>query len=165
MSVVLARVDNRLVHGQILSAWVPALNIDCLIVLDDEAAANTLVRSAMEIAIPPDVQFEVYPVARAAEALASIAPKRRALILLRDVSDAVRAIDAGLTLSELNLGNVHYSHGRAPITQAVYLSADEVAKLEGLAARKVSVEVKTLPSDMPINLAEVGRRVAQARPG
>src|SRR4051812_47533027 len=76
MPIVLARVDNRLVHGQILSAWLPALGADALLVADDEAARNPLVRSAMEIAIPPDVQFDVVPVENIAAAVKKIPAAR-----------------------------------------------------------------------------------------
>jgi len=159
LPIVLARVDNRLVHGQVLSAWVPALDVNVLVVIDDEAARNTLVRSAMEIAIPPDVQFEVAPVQQAGEAMLRVGAGKRAMVLLRDVAEVGRALDAGLKITRLNLGNVHFSHGRVPVSQAVYLSADEVAELHRLEARGVTVELKTLPRDAPMPLAEIERRM------
>lgn len=164
MTIALARVDNRLVHGQILSAWLPALGADAVLVLDDEAARNTLVRSAMEIAIPPDVQFEVAPIAGAAAALARLPPGAVTIVLVRDVDDAVRAFDAGLPLPRLNLGNVHFSHGRSPISQAVYLSRHETDALTALEARGVAVELRTLPRDTPVGLAELRRRVEAGSP-
>lgn len=164
MPIVLARVDNRLVHGQILSAWLPALDADALLVIDDEAASNTLVRSAMEIAIPPDVHFEVAPLSQAREAAARLPRGARAIVLLRDVSDAAEALLGGLVVERLNLGNVHFSRGRAAVSQAVYLSIDEIAKLEAVEHGGVPVELRTLPRDPPVTLAELRRRV-QAAPG
>ena len=162
MTIALARVDNRLVHGQVLSAWVPALELDSIIVLDDEAARNTLLRTAMEIAIPPDVQFEVSPVAQASAALARVKGSHRTLVLLRDVGDVSRAMDAGLPLTRLNLGNVHFANGRKPVTQAVYLSPEEIAVLQSIEGRGVIVELKTLPRDVPVPLAELKHRVDAA---
>lgn len=159
MSVVLARVDNRLVHGQILSAWVPSLEIDAIVVADDEAAGNTLVRSAMAIAIPPDVQFTVVPVARVAEAVTAQGPRARTLVLVRDVADARRALDAGLVLTSLNLGNVHFASDRSSVTPSVHLSVAEVAELDALEGRGIAIELRTLPRDTPMPLTEVARRV------
>jgi PTS system N-acetylgalactosamine-specific IIB component len=159
MAIVLARVDNRLVHGQILSAWLPALGADLIVVLDDEAARNTLVRSAMAIAIPPDVDFEVAPVSRAKETLAKIPAQAKAIVLFRDVSDVVRAVEGGAVLPRLNLGNIHFSHGRTTVSQAVYLAGDEVTQLLALEASGLPIELKTLPRDVPLPLAEVRRRV------
>jgi PTS system mannose-specific IIB component len=163
MPILLARVDNRLVHGQILSAWVPTLNADGLLVIDDEAARNTLVRSAMEIAIPPDLHFEVVPVAKGGDAWARLPPASRTIVLLRDIGDVLRALEGGLRIPKLNLGNIHFSHGRVPVTQAVHLSLEEISQLETLESRGIPVELKTLPSDPALGLAEMKRRVA-ARP-
>lgn len=162
--IALARVDNRLVHGQILSAWVPALNVDTLLVLDDEASRNTLVRSAMEIAIPPDVQFEVAPIELAAAKVTKLRPGAHAILLFRDVADVVRAVESGLQLAKLNLGNVHYSHGRAAISQSMHLSAEEIGELEQLEKRGISVELKTLPRDVAVPLAEIKRRALAVSP-
>ena len=65
--VALVRVDNRLVHGQVLEAWLPALDAHGILVADDEAAGNVLARSAMSLAIPPGVVFEVLRIAAAVE--------------------------------------------------------------------------------------------------
>lgn len=159
MSIVLARVDNRLVHGQILATWVPALDVDSILVLDDELSRNTLARSAMELAIPPDVQFDVSPVAQGTTALAKLSGHHRTIILLRDVADASRALDAGVPLTHLNLGNVHFADGRQAVSQAVHLSLDEMAVLESISGRGVAVELKTLPRDKAMPLNEMKDRV------
>jgi PTS system mannose-specific IIB component len=164
MTIALARVDNRLVHGQILAAWAPALDADVLLVVDDEAAHNTLVRSAMEMAIPPELQFEVTPVAEAAAALRALPPKKRVLLLVRDVADAAHAVESGLPLTALNLGNVHFSHGRQAITQAVHLSPVELGQLSGLESRGIAVELRTLPRDTPLSLADIRHRMEPGRP-
>ena len=161
MSIVLARIDNRLVHGQILATWVPALDVDSILVLDDELARNTLARSAMELAIPPDVQFEVSPVAQASAAFARLSHHQRTIILLRDVADASRALDAGLPLTRLNLGNVHIADGRHLVSQAVFLSSDEIAVLESIAGRGVAIELQTLPRDKAMPLAEMKHKVEE----
>ena len=162
MSIVLARIDNRLVHGQILAAWVPALDVDSILVVDDELARNDLARDAMELAIPPDVQFAVTPVAQASAALARIGGGHRTMILLRDVADASRALDAGLPLTCLNLGNVHFADGRRSVSPAVHLSSDEISVLESISGRGVDVELKTLPRDKAMPLPEMKERVGAA---
>src|SRR5207249_7297405 len=90
--VALIRVDNRLVHGQVLEAWLPALGAHGILVADDEAAGNVLARSAMALAIPPKVSFQVLRVDAAADLLkpGGKGPQAsRTLVLLRDVRDAL----------------------------------------------------------------------------
>lgn len=162
MAIVHARIDNRLVHGQILSAWVPALRADTLLVLDDEAAGNELLQSAMEIAIPPGVTFSVASVGEAEKALGRLPKDAKAIVLVRGVDDAARIAPGTGGLSRWTLGNVHFAAGRLPISQAVFLSRAELATLERLERDGVAVELKTLPRDASVPLAELRARADSA---
>jgi PTS system mannose-specific IIB component len=162
MAIVHARIDNRLVHGQILSAWVPALRADALVVLDDEAAGNELLQSAMEIAIPPGVSFTVASVADATKALERLPKSAKAIVLVRGVEDAARIAPGTGGLARWTLGNVHFGAGRLPISQAVFLSKEELATLERLERAGVQVELKTLPRDASVPLSEVRSRAEAA---
>jgi mannose/fructose/N-acetylgalactosamine-specific phosphotransferase system component IIB len=165
VGVALVRVDNRLVHGQVLEAWLPALDAHGILVADDEAAGNVLARSAMALAIPPGVNFEVVRVQAAAELLrpGGKGPQRpRTLLLLRDVRDAVALSAAGVPIPQLNLGNVHFGTGRKQVSPSVFLDAAELAELEGLARGGTQVEVRAVPSEAPIRLADLKARFAAA---
>jgi len=160
MANLVARVDNRLLHGQILAAWVPATGARAILVLDDEAAGDELARGAMAIAVPAELTLEVAPVADAAQAVARAGDG--VIVLLREVAGALRAVQQGFRPPRLDLGNVHFSSGRVPVSRSVYLSAQEVAMLEQVEAAGVPVELRTLPRDPPVGLAEIRRRVQGA---
>ena len=166
-SVALIRVDNRLVHGQVLEAWLPALDAHGILVADDEAAGNVLARSAMALAIPPGVRFEVLRVQAAAEALkpGGNGPQaRNTLVLLRDVRDAEALHDAGVPIDKLNLGNVHFGVGRRQVAPSVFLDREEIAALERLAQRGTQVEVRAVPTEPPTPLDGIKARFAGAGP-
>jgi N-acetylgalactosamine PTS system EIIB component len=81
--ITLVRVDNRLLHGQILEAWVPRLAIDQVIVADDEAAASDLAKAAMTLCVPPELPVRI--LALADVDFAAIARSRaKVLVLVRD---------------------------------------------------------------------------------
>jgi PTS system mannose-specific IIB component len=154
-SVALVRVDNRLVHGQVLEAWLPALDAHGVLVADDEAAGNVLARSAMALAIPPRVKFEVLRLDAAADALkpgGKGPPSPRTLILLRDVRDAAALHEKGVELPQLNLGNVHFAAGRKQVSPSVFLDASEVQTLSALAQAGTQVEIRAVPTDAPLTL-------------
>ncbi|MCA1826061.1 MAG: PTS sugar transporter subunit IIB [Myxococcales bacterium] len=162
-SVALVRVDNRLVHGQVLEAWLPALDAQGILVADDEAAANVLARSAMALAIPPGVKFEVLRVKAAAEALkpgGKGPPASRTLVLLREVRDAEALHDAGVAIPQLNLGNVHFGVSRRQVAPSVFLDKDELAALERLAAQGTRVELRAVPTESPLALPDIKARFA-----
>ena len=163
--VALVRVDNRLVHGQVLEAWLPALDAHGILVADDEAAGNVLARSAMALAIPPRVSFQVVRLQAAAELLkpGGKGPQaERTLVLLRDVRDAVQLHDRGVPIPQLNLGNVHFGAGRRQVSASVFLDADELRSLEKLASAGTQVEVRAVPSDPALKLSDVKARFATA---
>jgi mannose/fructose/N-acetylgalactosamine-specific phosphotransferase system component IIB len=163
--VALVRVDNRLVHGQVLEAWLPALDAHGIVVADDEAAGNVLARSAMALAIPPGVVFEVLRIQAASELLrpGGKGPQAsRTLLLLRDVRDAVALHDGGVAIPQLNLGNVHFGAGRKQVSSSVFLDASELSALEKLAQAGTQVEARAVPSEKPVTLPELKARFAAA---
>jgi len=162
--IALVRVDNRLVHGQVLVTWVPYLDARRLVVADDDVARSSLARAAMTLALPPGLEAVIEPLDRVDfRALSAASPA--ALVLVRDVAELERARAAGLTpelVRTLNLGNVHYTPGRRQITPSVFLSAEELAALESLAAAGFTVEARALPQDAAVALSEIERRFAAA---
>lgn len=163
--LALVRIDNRLVHGQVLEAWLPALDAHGILVADDEAAGNVLTRSAMSLAIPPKVTFEVLPLSAAAELLKPGGKGPRSpstLLLFREVRDAVSLHEAGVIFPALNLGNVHFATGRRQVAPSVFLDDRELAALEMLALQGTLVELRAVPTEEPISLQTARARFAAA---
>ncbi|HET9751883.1 MAG TPA: PTS sugar transporter subunit IIB [Myxococcales bacterium] len=163
--IALVRVDNRLVHGQVLEAWLPALDAQGILVADDEAAGNVLARSAMALAIPPGVGFLVLRLEAAAELLrpGGKGPQAaRTLVLLRDVRDAVLLHEGGVPIPRLNIGNVHFANGRRQVSGSVFLDEREVSELEQLARSGTEVELRAVPSEAPLQLGDIKARFAAA---
>jgi PTS system mannose-specific IIB component len=160
-SIVLARVDNRLVHGQVLEAWVPALAAQGILVADDEVAGNALARAAMGLAIPRKITFHVGRLAEVAEMLrpgGPGAPAPRTLLLVRNVRDAAALRDQGVPLPHLNLGNVHFSQGRKQVMPTVYLDTAEIAALGRLARAGTEIEARAVPAETPVPLSTLTSR-------
>jgi PTS system mannose-specific IIB component len=160
--IALVRVDNRLLHGQILETWVPKLRIGEVVVADDEAAASDLARAAMTLCVPPELPARILPVSQVPwEQLA--ASRARVLVLVRDVA-ALRAAHAGglvpALAPQVNLGNLHFASGRRPVTPSVILAAADLAILRDLAAAGFDIEARAIPSEPPAGMGEIERRYA-----
>ncbi|HWV38032.1 MAG TPA: PTS sugar transporter subunit IIB [Vulgatibacter sp.] len=156
--IVLLRVDNRLIHGQVVSAWIPHLRAEQVVVADDEAAASPLMRAAMSLALPASVDAAIQRVDEVDWAALSRGPKR-VLVLVRDVARAAAAVEAGAVVAQLNLGNVHFAEGRKHVSPSVYLSHRELELLEALADRGVEVEARAIPKDRAVPLPELAARM------
>lgn len=155
--ISLVRVDNRLIHGQVVEAWLPHLEVARVVVADDEAAQSPLIRAAMGLAVPPSVSVEIRPLAQVDFAALS-ADGVSTLLLLRNIQDVVTAAERGLQVRSLNLGNVHFEVGRKQVSPSVFLSRADLDRLKMLAGAGAEVEARAVPSDRPVTLADISER-------
>ena len=154
--IILYRVDDRLVHGQVAEGWVPHLQAEELAVVSDEIAGDELRRTIMRFATPEGVDLKIMTVAEAAVYLpaAEKAP-RKVLLLLPGLAEAVALTAKGLKIPSLNIGGMHYSAGKnLSIGKAIFLNDEDCAALKTLFASGIDIEGRGVPSDAPLNLME-----------
>ncbi len=105
--IVLARVDDRLIHGQVVVGWARALEADCLVVANDAVAADPMQRQLLPMAVPPQIKVGIYRVREAAEALRQDKYEgRRVIVLFASLADALSLVQSGFPLARLNLGGI-----------------------------------------------------------
>lgn len=159
--ISLVRVDNRLIHGQVVEAWLPHLKVARVAVADDEAAQNALIKAAMGLAVQPSVEVLIQPVGAVPYQRFS-EDDVKTLVLVRDVKHVLEARDHGLSLSRLNLGNVHFASGRKQVSPSVFLSPEEMIQLKMLVEGGVEVDARGTPSDKPISFAEMTEKFGRS---
>ncbi len=148
MQIVLARIDNRLIHGQVLESWVPSLKANCIVVANDEVAHAVMQKILMEAAVPRGIQVIVDTVDAVSELLCSDElGDARVLLLFATAHDARRAVESGLVLKKLNLGNMHAGSGKLQCSCTIFLDPDDVVDLEKIQACGVSVTSQCVPSE------------------
>lgn len=156
MGITLLRVDDRLIHGQVVEGWVPLLKIDLVIVVSDAAAADAIQTALMKMALPPSVGLLVLPIAEAAAVL--ISPQissRRALVLVPGPSEALVLIEKGVAIDRINVGGLHYTVGKVQLGRALFLDEKDRLALRALAAKGVRLEGRALPGDDEEDLTAV----------
>ena len=147
------RVDNRLVHGQIIATWMPHLRLQRILIASDTVPNNALQMTMFRMAIPQQLQFEALPIKNAARALAGrVYGNEKVLVLFETVADAVRLFNGGNPFALLNIGNVHHAADRRRFTNAVYLADADLEALKGLMDRGTRIEIRSLPTEPPIDL-------------
>jgi mannose/fructose/N-acetylgalactosamine-specific phosphotransferase system component IIB len=160
MSWVLQRVDDRLIHGQVVVAWGAELHPRRIWVVDDAAAASSWERELLSSAAP-DVEVRVIPLAEASERLAGEAQAEgAAFLLVRDLKTALTLVESGVEVHTLNLGGIHYAPGRTKINEYVYLDPGDRDRARRLLARGVILEVQDVPAARPQALAALDPEMA-----
>jgi len=148
MSIILTRIDNRLIHGQILEAWVPHLQVDCIVVANNEIAAQTMQRTLMAAAVPKTIRVVIASLPVVAELFGRHElDAARVLLLLANPGDALAAHRGGIPFTELNLGNLHYAAGKERYSCTVALAQNELDDLRLLEAAGVRITARCIPSD------------------
>jgi PTS system mannose-specific IIB component len=142
------RIDNRLVHGQIIERWLPYTRAARLIVCNDSLAVDALRQQIMLLAVPSRIRVDFVGPAGLAPLLdAPGEDEEKVLVILADCADAKRAYDAGVHFTSLNIGNLHYSAGKRQICGHVALSDEDSACLRALAAMDVTLDFRCVPDD------------------
>lgn len=152
MPILLCRVDDRLVHGQVVIGWGKPLGLGFIVLVDDAVYASEWERDLYRMGVPPEVELIFAGVREAAERMpAWREDPRKGLILTADVAtmaELCRAASAPVT--RVNLGGIHHKPGRWQRTPYVYLTGDEFDLLQGLADSGVEITAQDLPTTRPV---------------
>lgn len=148
MSIVLARIDSRLVHGQVLEAWVPYVGADCIVVANDLVASTAFQCMVMQAAVPSSIKLIITTLAETAAILNSaLLLQKRVLLLFSCSEDALKARQLGVSYTKLNLGNMHSSVGKDRYTCTIALDQRDIEQLQQVEEQGVTIVSQCVPAD------------------
>jgi len=148
MSLKLTRIDDRLIHGQVILGWVPALKPDRILVANDRVAGSDWERKFYSSCVPPEVNVSFASVADTARQISgNLFQDEDVLVLLESARDTLALIDAGVPLSEVNVGGLHYREGSVELLPFVFLTHEERTALRELVKHGVTLSAQDVPSN------------------
>jgi len=155
MSWMIHRIDDRLIHGQVVIAWGERLRPRRILIADDAAASNPWERDLLGSAAP-GIQVEVVSLAEAATRYADEAARDGgAFLLVRDLGAARRLVELGANVPSFTLGGLHYASGKEKVNEYVYLDATDRRWARELLDRGVKLEVQDVPATKAQALADL----------
>ena len=159
MTVVLYRVDERLIHGQVVVGWGSKLHPDRIVVADDPLAASAWEQELYAVGVPDDVAAEFVSVEEAGERLGEWQQSdERVILLTRDIESMRRLADAGgMNGAHVNIGGVHHAPGRTRVLRYLFLGDKEREELRGLAATGVEVVARDVPGARGVGIRDLVR--------
>ncbi|MBI5630476.1 MAG: PTS sugar transporter subunit IIB [Elusimicrobia bacterium] len=154
--MVFIRIDDRLVHGQVVEGWVPHLRADLVLVASDAAASDETQSLLMRLALPEGVELLVLPLGEASRhpALRGGYPGR-ALVLASGPQDVLKLLQEGAVFDQVNVGGLHYTAGRVQLGKAIFLSEEDKLALRKISQRGARLEGRALPGDKEADLLEM----------
>lgn len=153
---VLTRIDSRLLHGQVATAWSKSVKPDRIIVVSDNVAKDALRKNLIEQASPPGIVAHVVPIAKMIEV--SKDPRfggMKALLLFESPEDVLTAMNGGMNFSEINLGSMAHSVGKVVVNNVLSMGQEDVDTFEKLEDKGVTFDVRKVPNDSKDNMANI----------
>ena len=146
-TIEMARVDNRLIHGQISVRWCSKLEINTIIVVNDAVAPNKVQQGLLDMAVPDEYHTRYYTLQQAIDRLPNLSSDKKMLLIFENIQDLRSLVAAGVKIPYINIGNLDMSPGKRHIAASTSLSQEEMDWLNSQAQAGTKVEVRRIPSE------------------
>ncbi|AGY81118.1 mannose/fructose/sorbose PTS transporter subunit IIA [Carnobacterium inhibens] len=156
IKLVLTRVDSRLLHGQVATAWTKSTLPNRIIIVSDAVAKDDLRKRLIEQAAPPGVKANVVPISKMIEIAKD--PRfggTKALLLFENPQDVIRVMDGGVEIKEVNVGSMAHSVGKVVVSKVLSMGPEDVKAFEEMKQRGVKFDVRKVPNDSGANMNEI----------
>ena len=154
MSLDLVRLDDRLIHGQVVVGWGQPMNVGFIVLVDDEVRNSAWEQDLYRMGVPASIEVVFASLAEAERRLAEWAQDERPGILLAGDIDTMAALVGSGQIKHLNLGGIHHRAGRSERLRYVYLTDEEAGKLRRLASNGVVVTAQDVPTARAVPIGE-----------
>jgi PTS system mannose-specific IIB component/fructoselysine and glucoselysine-specific PTS system IIB component len=156
VAIELFRIDDRLIHGQVVVGWGQPLDLTFIVLVDDEVATSEWEQELYRMGVPPEMDVHFDTVESAAQKLPAYQrDERRGALLTGDIETMTRLVELTGTITRVNLGGIHHRAGRSQRLRYIFLAPDEEKSLRTLASRGVEVSAQDVPAARPLALHEV----------
>lgn len=162
MVIGLARIDDRLIHGQVATRWTKETNVSRIIVVSDEVAADTVRKTLLTQVAPPGVTAHVVDVAKMIRVYNN--PKyagERVMLLFTNPTDVERIVEGGVKVTSVNIGGMAYRQGKTQVNNAVSVDEKDIEAFKKLNERGIELEVRKVSTDPKLKMMDLIAKVAK----
>ena len=163
MKIVLARIDDRFIHGQVLTRWIKIHAADRIIVVSNEVAQDEMRKTLILSVAPSNVKASAVSISKMAKAFHS--PRYEdttAMLLFENPGDIVSLIEAGVPIETVNVGGMRFENNRRQITKSVSVTEKDIKSFEQLHGLGVKLELRQLPSDSSEDFMQILRNAIKS---
>ncbi|MBH8469746.1 PTS mannose transporter subunit IIAB, partial [Klebsiella pneumoniae] len=158
----LARIDDRLIHGQVATRWTKETNVQRIIVVSDEVAADTVRKTLLTQVAPPGVTAHVVDVAKMIRVYNN--PKyagERVMLLFTNPTDVERIVEGGVKITSVNIGGMAFRQGKTQVNNAISVDAKDIEAFNKLNARGIELEARMVSTDQKLKMMDLIGKVGK----
>ncbi len=162
MQIGLARIDDRLIHGQVATRWTKETNVQRIIVVSDEVAADTVRKTLLTQVAPPGVTAHVVDVAKMIRVYNN--PKyagERIMLLFTNPTDVERVVEGGVNITSVNIGGMAFRQGKTQVNNAISVDEKDIEAFKKLNARGIELEARKVSTDQKLKMMDLIGKVGK----
>lgn len=160
MVIALARIDDRLIHGQVATRWTKETRVKRIIVVSDEVAKDEVRSTLLKQVAPPGVSAHVVDVAKCIRVYNN--PKyagERVMLLFTNPTDVERLVEAGVDIKSVNIGGMAFHEGKTQVTNAVSINQKDIDAFNYLNNKNIELEVRKVSSDSKVQMMDLIKKL------
>ena len=145
-NILLTRIDNRLIHGQVATQWNSTLGANLILVANDDVAGNKMRQNLMNMAAPTGVATRFFSLQKTIDVIHKASPKQHIFLVAENPSDVLTLVKGGVPIRKVNIGNMHMSEGKRQVATSVAVDDADVSAFKELQDLGVELEIRRVPS-------------------
>lgn len=146
-NIILTRIDNRLIHGQVATQWTGAIGANLLLVANDDVAGNKMRQGLMDMAAPSFAQTRYFTLDKTIEIIGKAADHQKIFIICENPQDVLRLVEGGVPIKKVNIGNMHMADGKRQVATTVAVNESDVEAFKKLQDFGVELEIRRVPTE------------------
>lgn len=146
-NIVMARVDERLIHGQ-GQIWIKMLSCNTVIVANDKVSESAMEQTLMKTVVPSGVAVRFFSLQKVMDVIHKASPEQTIFLVVKDLEDALKLVEGGVPITHLNIGNIHNCEGKEKVTRSIFLGEKDKENLRRLRDNyHLTFDTKTTPNE------------------
>lgn len=145
-NILLTRIDNRLIHGQVATQWNSSVGSNLILVANDQVAGDKMRQSLMDMAAPSGVATRYFTLEKTIEIIDKAADRQKIFIICENPTDVLKLVEGGVPLKKVNIGNMHMSEGKRQVATSVAVDEADVQAFKKLQEKGIELEIRRVPS-------------------
>lgn len=146
-NIVLTRIDNRLIHGQVATMWTSTVGANLLLVANDAVSNDEFRQNLMDMAAPAAAQTRYFSIEKTINIIHKASPSQMIAIICENPQDVLKLVEGGVPIKKVNIGNMHMAEGKRQISKAVCVDQSDIDAFKRLKDLGVELEIRRVPSE------------------
>lgn len=148
-NILLTRIDNRLVHGQVGVTWTTSLGANLIVVADDAVAQDKLQQQLMSLtAESSGAGIRFFTLQRTIDIIGKAAPSQKIFLVCKTPNEVRKLIEGGVPIKDVNVGNMHFTQGKHAISKKVYVDDNDLEDLRFIKSKGINLYIQDVPGDL-----------------